>query len=521
MLIIAVIVSVTIGITKAKLNNIVSYTYYSAYSTLRSVSSEMLADWDPKDEEYMEANRGTVKPGFFDRIFQAVVAGDYWVPDYSQCSSGCSSQPNFFSEDFCRSAGLSWCNENEHIEGTGCFGCCTPKCNIQCSLNYQFDPCSCTCTKECYDGTVVNSWETCPEQPIYTCWDGSQVLNPANCPSKIQCWDGSYVTNTSDCPSYVTCWDGSKKSDYSQCPSCPNTPAADDIPCGQSWNSQTCQLEGVPKVCSNGQHLNDNCECINSCPAEPGCGKTCDPSSGIISDIVGFNRNCSDESYEWNEEQCKCIPSPRTLPRKGMNFCKLFEKYANIMSGTEVCNGSTVSTSTTDFSDKSPDLTLRNGLRLYNMHRNAERIDALRNNTQGGTYDGVDNTNEWGYTVYVDIDGSKGDSQLWSDVYPFYITLSGKVIPAYDSSNLNSGGGDSVLHLQVSAENEHYNSGKRSTKWLAKNVSFKEGACITGYVGDSTPYCKTGNSYTQADECTTSVNSFCRVKQIQPVRFFF
>ena len=55
MLIIAVVVAVTIGITRAKLNNVVSYTYYNAYSTLRKISTEMLADWNPKDEEYRQA----------------------------------------------------------------------------------------------------------------------------------------------------------------------------------------------------------------------------------------------------------------------------------------------------------------------------------------------------------------------------------------------------------------------------------------------------------------------------------
>ena len=55
MLIIAVIVAVSIGITKAKLDNIVSYTYYNAYSSLRKISAEMLADWNPKDPEYKQA----------------------------------------------------------------------------------------------------------------------------------------------------------------------------------------------------------------------------------------------------------------------------------------------------------------------------------------------------------------------------------------------------------------------------------------------------------------------------------
>ena len=110
---------------------------------------------------------------------------------------------------------------------------------------------------------------------------------------------------------------------------------------------------------------------------------------------------------------------------------------------------------------------------------------------------------------------------MWSDVYPFYITLSGKIIPAYDTSNLNQSGGDSSRHLQVSVENENYSGGKRATKWLAKSVPFKEGACISGYVGDATPYCKNGTSFTKASECTTNYNSLCRVNQIQPVKFFF
>ena len=39
MLVIAVVVAVTIKITKAKLDNITTYTYYSAYSTLKGVAN--------------------------------------------------------------------------------------------------------------------------------------------------------------------------------------------------------------------------------------------------------------------------------------------------------------------------------------------------------------------------------------------------------------------------------------------------------------------------------------------------
>lgn len=52
MLIIAVIVGVSIKITKSRLDNIISYTYYSTYTTLRTIASGMLADFNPEDELY-------------------------------------------------------------------------------------------------------------------------------------------------------------------------------------------------------------------------------------------------------------------------------------------------------------------------------------------------------------------------------------------------------------------------------------------------------------------------------------
>ncbi len=525
MLIIAVVVSVTIGITKAKLDNIVSYTYYNAFSTLRKVSTEMLADWDPQDPEYKQALNsndviaGIKKPVSIAKILKYNILGfyrDMWSqPVFARCE-------RWYIEigKTCKQSGGQLCTSSLHEEGSGCYACCTLKCSKVCSDGYRLDYDSCTCRQvgvTCWDGSVASNVASCPKA---SCWDGSQANNPSSCPPKITCWDGSFATSQSNCPDYVTCWNGNKAHNWSECPACTNKPSK--LPCGQGWDEHTCQLTGTAKTCPSGQHLNSSCNCVTDCPADLSPCNICSDETGIVSQNPAINRSCSDETYEWSEEQCKCIPSPRTLPRKGMNFCKLFERHANIMSGSDVCSGSVISNGTTDFSGKEPDITLRNGMRIYNMHSDAGALSMLANNTQGGVYDGVPNTNSYGYTVYVDIDGAKGDSQLWSDVYPFYITLSGKIIPAYDhSANPNGSGGDSVRHLQVSVENENYNSGKRSTKWLAKSVPFKEGACIAGYVGDATPYCKNGTSFTKASECTTNYNSMCRVKQIQPVKFFF
>ena len=616
MLIIAVIVAVTIGITKAKLDNIVSYTYYNAYSTLRSISTEMLADWDPQDPEYKQANLGNnYLTAFNDKIKNNILSFFRNFTEQSACAIGieqCHLVMAFDKSDCARQGGY-WCPMSGPNGSTGAGTCVSPasccnnkpggggnSCNKSCGSGYTLDKssCSCKCTRSCGSGYKLNSSScTCEKLPctnkpstipcgqswnestcsltgspktcgdgysldgncncvctrscgtgyklnssncscvsLYKCWDGSyadnssscpkadcwngtQAPNPDSCPPKIPCWDGTNVTNESNCPSYVTCWDGTKAYNWSGCPACTNKPGK--LPCGQGWDEHTCQLTGTAKTCASGQHLNSSCNCVNDCPADLSPCSICSDETGIVSQNPAINRTCSDEAYEWSEEQCKCIVSPRTLPRKGKNFCKLFERHANIMSGSDVCSGSVISTGTTDFSNKSPDITLRNGLRVYNMHSDAGAISMLANNTQGGVYDGVPNTNSYGYTVYVDIDGAKGDSQLWSDVYPFYITLSGKIIPAYDTSNLNQSGGDSARHLQVSVENENYANGKRSIKWLAKSVPFKEGACISGYVGDATPYCKNGTSFTKASECTTNYNSMCRVKQIQPVKFFF
>ena len=66
MLIIAVIVAVSIRITKAKLDQVISYTYYSAYSTLSDVSRSMYLDIQDKkvDEEYLTFNIQSLKAIF-------------------------------------------------------------------------------------------------------------------------------------------------------------------------------------------------------------------------------------------------------------------------------------------------------------------------------------------------------------------------------------------------------------------------------------------------------------------------
>ena len=94
MLVVAVVVSVSIKITKVKLDNIISYTYYSGYSTLRSVTGQVLADFKKCQVtlEVMEkANKGAILnpcPPFFrgEEVSEDVINSDYFVGyEFKRC----------------------------------------------------------------------------------------------------------------------------------------------------------------------------------------------------------------------------------------------------------------------------------------------------------------------------------------------------------------------------------------------------------------------------------------------------
>ena len=414
------------------------------------------------------------------------------------CDKTCPNSNYTLDKATCKCiCNITSCPPGQH-RGSGCWceddpkpqGCTNKPSSIPCGQSWDETNCKLTGTaKTCGDGYSLDS--SCNCVCTRSCSSGYHLTSSCTCEKdQVDCWDGSKADSESECPSYVTCWDGSKAYNWDGCPACPS-----------------------------GKHFNSSHQCVNDCPTDLLPCDSCSYETGVTHYA---NRTCSDETYEWSEEQCKCIISPRTLPRKGANFCKLFEQHSNIKGGSAVCVGSVIANNTTDFSNKEPDITLRNGLRIYNIHTDAGAISALSNNTQGGVYDGVPNTNSYGYTVYVDIDGAKGDSLLWSDVYPFYITLSGKVIPAYDiAANPNGSGGDSTTHLSVSVENEYFDTNQRHIRWLAKSVPFKRGACLSGYVGDATPYCRNGGAVSRSANCQDNGNSVCYLKQIRPVKFFF
>ncbi len=247
---------------------------------------------------------------------------------------------------------------------------------------------------------------------------------------------------------------------------------------------------------------------------------------GCYSEYQCPAEECPSGSVWRGEPTCSCVPEPPTIPRKGINFCNMFVSLANTKAGT-MCQGGAVAANTTDFSDITEDIILRNGMKIYNASQNPDSIADLVGNDTGGTVTKTDgttfDTNIAGYTLYVDIDGSSGNSKLWEDVFPFYVTLSGKVIPAYKTDALGEFGGDSRYYMQTSIQVDAVDSVGATQYWLLKSKSFKESACKAGYVGQNTLYCSrhdvTNPAVTKDTICSQEQNS-CSVKKVSPIRGF-
>ena len=126
-----------------------------------------------------------------------------------------------------------------------------------------------------------------------------------------------------------------------------------------------------------------------------------------------------------------------------------------------------------------------------------------------------------GYTIYVDLDGQRGEAELWKDVVPFYLTISGKVIPAYPSSgSITISGGNSKDAMMFSVRYDEYLTqagvDKREEHWLVKSATFKEAACKSGYV-KSTNYC---NGVTIDTHCSLD-NSDCILVPLRPIKYLW
>ena len=706
MLIISVVVAVTIGVTKKKLESTVSYSYYSAYESLRNVSRALLTDFRADNEDY----QATANP--MERLAKASGHNSYmallnslWTQKaYARCWNSCANPPlctkyQQICDDY--GGGLETVDPVTPVNP----GLERPQIDVSPAYCYNESALRSKC--EGSGGTWSHTACTC-EMPSHPTETGCTLAESLACTNK------GWIFNSRTC-------ECTKPSNNDK-PYCPDEQQKkfQCVANGGTWSSESCSCSmpekpAEPSVCPitscpAGQHLVDGdkstCKCVEdltpddkpddpvvSClPTDtpPACGQQC--VDGQWESIAGFSKTCND-TQEWRDlPDCKCVPIARSLPRNGQKFCEMFEGRVNTNSGD--CSGSAISTTTTDFSDKTPDLVLRNGIRIYNLHSNPRKLNDLQGNKSGFTisvdpkdlllqhavvnggslqldkvqinqqlnqsgasvnvnnkYEVKNNlsflpaeiimrkplslfpilsglfeqkayarcwkditgktqcddtiggdrfddiivnpgnnqnagnlnpvnpdlcitnstilnackdkggtwnsstckcdipedpepdepdepdpptppnpntpqvnkvqidTGEYGYTVYVDIDGDKGSSTLWEDVFPFYITLSGQVVPAYNTVDGTELGGSSNEYLQTSVQYEKINNhGRRTVDWLSKSVSYKEGACGSGFIDSSTPYC---SGVSELPECSSgTTGSKCTLKTVRPIKFF-
>ena len=328
---------------------------------------------------------------------------------------------------------------------------------------------------------------------------------------------------------------------------------------GYTLNQEKCMCEKTgsdctEKSCTSGYHWDAGlCQCVQDTdpddpdpdpdPDEPDVPPGPGPSGCTYNDaeiqaqaclgkIPSYDTECGwsddpnwpdcNDGEQWSASECKCVLTPSTLPRTGNAFCKMFASMTNTIN--EDCEGDAISTTDTAFSEKTPDMVLRNGMLVYNMSQDPILIADLEGSYSGQSYVDQYNVNRDiernGYVVYIDIDGRSGNSVLWEDVYPFYITMSGKVVPAYKMEvNAEEIGGNSKDYLQVGVSEEIVDEDGRKTKWIKKSASFKEAACSGGYLNELSAYCQYAPAVTTHDDCKVS-NNECRLRPITPLKFF-
>lgn len=506
MLVIAIVVSICIKLTKNKLDNITSYTYYSAYQTINSVTKEMLRDFDAENEEYTTSY---FSPLTYAKTEYSCPQTKVWKYEYpnprTEESTGFGSPyfsyttiPNDclnkvldkFSSSLKNVKICGGLHQNSYAV-TDDYNLFMP------SFDYEDDPMACTkpCMRFVWNGTGSNSAQ----------WEGN------NCGSySLRAW----VSSSGYCNLYSEYRSNFKEimGDIGYCstefPDVPENPSCTPVACigGNEFDMTSC-----------------GCVCKKTAPSVIPCGKEWNETQCRLVDITPWPPVCpAGQIFKDDDSICGCVNEPTTVPRKGENFCKLFVSYSNTaqLAEDDECSGSAIAENENDFTDKDADIILRNGMRLYNVSQDPAKIDILSGNSKGVTHTKADGTeidiDEWGYTVYIDIDGSSGNSKLWEDVYPFYVTLSGNVIPAYDLVNEGLSGGDSRLHLQTSGYDEFIDNDGRHIQWVTKSKTFKESACTMGYVKSGTQYCSGVSMNTQCNQ----QGHDCRLKTIMPVKFF-
>lgn len=117
-----------------------------------------------------------------------------------------------------------------------------------------------------------------------------------------------------------------------------------------------------------------------------------------------------------------------------------------------------------------------------------------------------------GFTVFMDIDGSKGSGTLWDDVFPFYITTDGQVYPAYPLNAADSrlkyiAGNSSYLNTDIYYY-ENTNNNRRK-HYVERSVPLARALCLTKRISVYTPYCQNlGSNFRTKGGAYTGIENY-------------
>lgn len=181
-------------------------------------------------------------------------------------------------------------------------------------------------------------------------------------------------------------------------------------------------------------------------------------------------------STDVSKSYCVCTSTLPTVSHTTDNrgFCdRLVEKINTV--GTVNC-AATGATTTANFTDTYLNFSLPSGARYFNFNTSALFAP---------------------YTVYVDIDGTKGDHVLGKDVLPFTVSPSdGTVYPYYSPSDATSSiGATSTNYLSA---NVKYTDSTGYYVWADQNVDYYTAVC------DATGSYGVGISCTKKAVCSTN-----------------
>jgi len=137
----------------------------------------------------------------------------------------------------------------------------------------------------------------------------------------------------------------------------------------------------------------------------------------------------------------------------------LCQRFAEVINTIGTINCSLTSTDAGPFNSSTANFTTNNGQMFFNFGSNPSYGE--------GTYV-FDTPADDVYTIYIDIDGAKGNGVLNKDILKFYITRDGTILPDQTSA--------SATNKNYVSATVRYKDGLLYTT-LLKSLTYKEAAC--------------------------------------------